>query len=104
VSVNKKPSFLRLQTLDWSSPEFPFGKAIVQTHARVDDKSCLVLEKQIPESECVIGRTDWRPTNVLLKEQHRKHMKRMSGSLLQFFLKKKALDPSLVPAPCLPHF
>ncbi len=38
------------------------------------------------------------------KEQHEKHRKRMSDSLLQKNLKKIAPYPSLVPAPYFPHF
>jgi len=52
---------------------------------------------------CVIGPANCRVTNVLwvlkIKEQCRKHRKRMNNSLKKIFL-----DPSLVSAPYLPHF
>jgi hypothetical protein len=56
---------------------------------------------------CVIGRPNQRATNVLwvseVKEHLRKHRKQMNDSLLQFCW-KVTLDPTLVPAPYLPHF
>ncbi len=53
------------------------------------------------------GYANWRTTNVLwaseVKEQPRKHRKRMIDILFQFLF-KIILDPSLVLTPYLPHF